>query len=98
MQIEPRTLYTFTCIRVDKAHEITRDGQGMGQKDEARDPLRFICNDSILQLLKHFENNGSPFEKGVLHLEWKLREPENDCHPSSAPDFKDDCQIVPGIM
>ena len=90
MQAHLRSLFTFTSIYVDAARRDARHGR----KDDARDFLRFVRNASIIPILKQYENSGSVFDIDVAHLEWKLRELENDCHPSAQCDFKDDFSAI----
>jgi hypothetical protein len=81
-------MFTFTGLFVDGAREMARHGQ----KDEARIRLRFIRNSSIIQILKQYQE--SPFTFDLSHLEWKLRELENDCLPNVQPDCSGDFAAI----
>lgn len=94
MNIQLRQLYVFTDIRVEDCRRLARHGR----KDEAREFLKYVRNASIISLLKQFEPTGTPFDIDVPHLEWKLRELENECHPQAVSDHKDDFALIRSML
>ncbi|HVU27392.1 MAG TPA: hypothetical protein VHG71_06610 [Verrucomicrobiae bacterium] len=83
------SLYNFTKMRVESARCSARHGH----KDEASNFLRYVRGASIVQILKCYQNDGV-LDIDLSHLEWQLRELENDCHPMTQPDFKDDFALI----
>jgi hypothetical protein len=94
MIIDLRQLYQFTTMQVDKFRCIARHGR----KDEARDFLRYVRNSRILEILKKADFSSIGTVIDVSHLEWQVRELENDCHPASQPDYRDDFTAIRGHM
>jgi len=74
-------LFSATKTRVATARQLCRQGQ----KDNARDVVRFVRNASILQILKAADFSNSPFgEINWALLEWELSQLELECHPAAA--------------
>jgi hypothetical protein len=88
------TIYLRQCCSFTKAWvERARVEARHGRKDSSRDVLRFVRGACIVQMLKeHTFEQGMSVDVG--HLEWLLRELENDVHPSSVPDFRDDFTAI----
>lgn len=82
-------LYRFTVIQVDRARAMARQGR----KDEARDWLRYWRGACILDALRKTDFTGF-VGVDIPHLEWQLRELENDCHPSTGPDCVSDLTAI----
>jgi hypothetical protein len=89
MTTELRQLYSFTRCWLDEARVQARHGQ----KDSARQVLKFVRGACILDILKQHDFPVC-MRVDVSHLEWQLRELENDCHPSAVSDHKDDFTAI----
>lgn len=77
MQVDLFQLYRFTDVLISRAREMALGGR----KDDARDVLRYLRNGHVIQILKHLDE--ATYPKDVSHLEWKLGELENECHPQT---------------
>ena len=76
MQTDLYQLYFHTGIIVGRARELAL----RGDKDQARDYLRYLRNGRVVQLLKGLDEE--KFRADVAHLAWKVGELEKECHPS----------------
>jgi hypothetical protein len=59
----------------------------------ARDWLRYFINGCVVGILKDVDFSSFP-HVDVPHLEWQLRQLENDCHPAANSDFRDDFEAI----
>jgi hypothetical protein len=74
---EFHNLHTFTEIYLKAARRLARNGQ----KDEARNWLRFFRNSNILQILARQADPDSVLPMDVPKLLTELSALESECHP-----------------
>lgn len=73
------SLYTSVKVEVKSASRLAR----LGEKDRARERLRFIQMSGVMNILR--EHEFPPvFPVNVPHLEWELREAVKECSPDGS--------------
>lgn len=79
-------LYRFTVFHIDSARDMAK----CGQKDLARDWLRYFRNAGILQILSDAGLSREAFDE----LKASLRLLESECHPLDVPNFTTDLSEI----